>query len=322
MREKININYIRNKISEMEPTTTLLSETYIDNRQQLKFLCGCGKEFTKNWSTIQQRKSCKCRSCAQKDGWKNIRKDSDFSIKIKDEYLAHNFIPLEDITHARQRILCKDNDGYKGRISIANVRIGQHFSVFGLKCNGENLLYNLNNYANKTLCGTTVIRYDTYAHKSSSCKIKCRCGCGRYFTTNITNFTTQHKWRCDVCTGRESTLELLTEIELQNNNIYYIRQKTFKDCINPITNYPLRFDFYVPYYNTCIEIDGSQHFDICTFGNISKEKAQTDFKENKFRDKIKDEYCKNHNIRLVRISYKKFYHQNTEYKDIIKHLFN
>lgn len=45
--------------------------------------------------------------------------------------------------------------------------------------------------------------------------------------------------------------------------------------------------------------DGKQHFEAITyFGGIKA------FEENLIRDKIKNEYCKNNNIHLIRISYK------------------
>ena len=82
---------------------------------------------------------------------------------------------------------------------------------------------------------------------------------------------------------------------LERNNIKYITQKTFKECKN-INK--LKFDFYLPKYDTCIEYDGKQHFEpIKYFGGENSLKLQ------KIRDQIKNEYCKNNNIRLVCIKY-------------------
>ena len=65
----------------------------------------------------------------------------------------------------------------------------------------------------------------------------------------------------------------------------------------------------MPKYNICIEYDGLQHFEPCTFGGVSQNKAQKAFELTKIKDNIKTEYCKNNNIKLIRISYK-------DYKDI------
>lgn len=55
------------------------------------------------------------------------------------------------------------------------------------------------------------------------------------------------------------------------------------------------FDFYLPEYNCCIEYDGEFHYKITTLNN--------DLKSQKLHDKIKSDYCKLNNIKLVRIPY-------------------
>ena len=84
---------------------------------------------------------------------------------------------------------------------------------------------------------------------------------------------------------------------LNDNNISYIREYMFNDC-----SYirKLRFDIFVPQYNLCIEYDGEQHYKIVDyFGGLDG------FIKTKIRDTIKNEYCKNNNINLVRIPYNK-----------------
>ena len=60
----------------------------------------------------------------------------------------------------------------------------------------------------------------------------------------------------------------------------------------------LPFDFYLPEYNICIEYDGEHHFrPIEMWGGYEK------FIINQENDEIKNEYCKNHNITLLRLPY-------------------
>lgn len=42
------------------------------------------------------------------------------------------------------------------------------------------------------------------------------------------------------------------------NNIEYIKQKTFENCID---KRKLKFDFYLIKLNICIEFDGIQHYE-------------------------------------------------------------
>ena len=67
----------------------------------------------------------------------------------------------------------------------------------------------------------------------------------------------------------------------------------FKDCIYQAQ---LRFDFYLPDYNCCIEYDGIQHFKRTNF-------SHDNFEERQKRDEIKNQYCKDNNIVLIRIPY-------------------
>lgn len=98
---------------------------------------------------------------------------------------------------------------------------------------------------------------------------------------------------CPVC--NESKGEKQIRMILKNNNIKFQIQKTFKMCK---FKYRLRFDFYLPDNNLCIEYDGRHHFEQCEyFGGYNGYKIQQK------RDQIKNEYCKNNNINLLRIKY-------------------
>ena len=99
---------------------------------------------------------------------------------------------------------------------------------------------------------------------------------------------------CPKC--KSSKGEDIIETWLINNSINYTTQKTFKDCIY---ERPLKFDFYLSDYNICIEYDGKQHFQpIKFFGGIKS------FKELIIKDEIKNRFCQENNISLLRISYR------------------
>ena len=83
---------------------------------------------------------------------------------------------------------------------------------------------------------------------------------------------------------------------LKKNNIEFIHQHKFNDCIG-ISN-KLPFDFYLPKYNTCIEFDGRQHFE-----SVKKFGGEKNFLDIQRTDNIKNKYCLNNNIKLIRISY-------------------
>jgi len=99
---------------------------------------------------------------------------------------------------------------------------------------------------------------------------------------------------CPKC--RSSKGELKIESLLKKSNIKFQNQKTFDSCINPRSNYKLRFDFFLPKLNVLIEYDGEQHF---------KEKSIWEpLKDVQYRDKLKNKWALDNYIHLIRISYK------------------
>lgn len=102
--------------------------------------------------------------------------------------------------------------------------------------------------------------------------------------------------------------ELLQNIFL-HEQIEFETQKTFEKCRNPKTNTLLKFDFYLPKYNLCIEYDGIQHFEYSNHGWNTKEK----FDQTQYRDSIKNKFCEENSIKLIRIPYTEFDKINANY---------
>lgn len=98
---------------------------------------------------------------------------------------------------------------------------------------------------------------------------------------------------CPICNASKGEIKI--EKYLIENNIEFIAQYKFDDCIN---KNKLPFDFYLPNHNILIEFDGKQHFEpIEFFGGIKH------LKETQHNDKIKNKYCKDKGIKLIRIRY-------------------
>jgi len=101
---------------------------------------------------------------------------------------------------------------------------------------------------------------------------------------------------CPKC--KHSTGEKLIQGLLKKMEIKYTTQKSFYGCTNNKTGKALPFDIYVPEFHTCIEFDGYQHFiPVERWGGEDK------LKEVQYRDNIKNVYCKDNDINLIRIPY-------------------
>ncbi len=99
---------------------------------------------------------------------------------------------------------------------------------------------------------------------------------------------------CSIC--NESKGENKTLKYLETLNIEYIRQMKFDGCKGIRNRLP--FDFYLPNLNICIEYDGEQHF-------FNKEiwGGEKKLKKTQQNDQIKNQYCLDNNIKLIRIRY-------------------
>lgn len=128
-----------------------------------------------------------------------------------------------------------------------------------------------------------------YIDGQHKCKIECNNG--HVYKASMHDFNIGN--RCPTC--RKSKGEEEVKRVLSKNNTRFIEQYKFEKCRLRRT---LPFDFYLPDYNVCIEYDGRQHFEVVkAFGGLDN------FIDTKIRDTIKNEYCKNNNIKLIRIPY-------------------
>ena len=105
----------------------------------------------------------------------------------------------------------------------------------------------------------------------------------------------QHVYRCKKCSGAQSFYELKTEEWLIENNYKYKKEVKFDGYKY---KRKLSFDFQVFIKDDCyclVEIDGDFHY--------RPQYSVERFHNQQERDKVKDIFCKENNIPLLRISY-------------------
>lgn len=136
----------------------------------------------------------------------------------------------------------------------------------------------------------------------------CDCDCGtKNFITTANSLLSGNTKSCGCLVSYYE--EKIGRI-LDSLNYNYIPQKSFKDCINPATKKKLRFDFYLPDYNLCIEYNGKQHYESTSEIGWNTPEALKDLQK---RDNIKKEYCAKNNIKLWIIPYWEQQNINEEY---------
>ena len=103
---------------------------------------------------------------------------------------------------------------------------------------------------------------------------------------------------CPYCSQSVGEKKLVEILERSGHNI--IQQYSFNDCIHKNKLY---FDAYDSDDNILYEYQGEQHYRPVDFAGKGQEWANQQFEINQKRDKIKVDYCKDHNIPLVIIPY-------------------
>lgn len=103
--------------------------------------------------------------------------------------------------------------------------------------------------------------------------------------------------RCPYCyqsIGERRISDMLKRLDIE-----FETQKKFDECRNIL---PLPFDFYID-SKILIEFDGRQHFGIVDFSGEGIEEATEQHMGVLKRDKIKNQYCIDNNVPLIRIPY-------------------
>lgn len=142
---------------------------------------------------------------------------------------------------------------------------------------------------NKILNEGFTLLSDEYINTQNKLTIECMFG--HVFEMTWNHF--QQGERCPYCNVTNGIYSIINILE--SHGVYYELEYTFDDCKNIKA---LPFDVYIPSKRILIEFDGEQHFLDGAFG-----KDTLNLMNIKYRDNIKNTYCDNNNLTLIRIPY-------------------
>lgn len=289
----------------------LISKEYKNNTTPLKVRCKCGNIFETTYQNIQKG-THQCKQCKEKqriktrlnskkgiqyytyEKVKKIIEENSNTKLLSKEYKScfdklelkcecgnvfkQTFAHIQGKLKKEQSLLCPkcmkkitDNSFRLSTKEYINLRIKNHYGYQKFE------IYDFENYKN--------VNYkNLYKHTS----------CGYIFKSSLKNILNGERL-CPNCESEYSKGVLKIINYLNSNDIEYIQEYKFQNCKYERV---LPFDFYLPKYNCCIEFDGEQHFRPVGWygGNENLEKT-------KIRDNIKNKYCEENNISLLRIKY-------------------
>ena len=193
---------------------------------------------------------------------------------------------------------CKCDCGGYTTVSGYHLRQG-HIVSCGCYKNERSAIAKTKNEVGNRYGKLTVIEYAgrNTGTKNGGPMWKCLCDCGNYCEVSANALRGGHTSSCG-CLRGSSKGELYIEQYLKNKNISYKSQYSFKGLYGEKKSFLLKFDFYLPDYNTCIEFQGLQHFKSIDFFG-----GEEYFIIRQKNDNKKKEYCEKHNIGLLYITY-------------------
>ena len=268
----------------------------------MPFICSIHGE--QKLSINQLRQGCICPKCGKENKRKfNMIKTNEL-INIISSKNNNRILNPEDYINANTNNLKIECGSCKNIFitSLSSLRIsGGHCKECGKIEQSKSARFKINEVIKQTTINNTCYLLNPENYKRADKRnllFKCLT-CDNTFKRSLSHYKNGDN-RCSICTRKMSKGEYKIKEVLDSLNIDYIQEKRFKDCKDIKT---LPFDFYLPYYNICIEFDGWQHY------NMTKHDTSEKFEIRKKHDIIKDEYCKNNNMYLIRIPY-------WEYKNI------
>lgn len=283
------------KVLDLKPFSNVKVEVICDY---------CGKKFIKKFRDYNlghkntNKDSCdKCKVCKRHELTFKSRQEKHYKeMLIQSEKNNYELITQKtEIKNLKTRIkyICPKHGIHE--MKLANYLIGRKCPDCATEqrrkkyqINKEDLIENISKF------GGTLLNPNEYINsQTKNLRVLCP-ECGNEFLTSYRSFTQHGGQVCRECAkSAESIGEKKIRHFLEEHSIEFEQEKWFPDCrdVNP-----LPFDFYIPSKNLIIEFDGRQHFAETDHFTYSYSKVLS-------HDAIKNKYCEEKGIELIRIPY-------------------
>ena len=246
--------------------------------------CGAYKNVRTTQLTGKRTQSC---GCLQKERTRQTNQSEDLSGKRYGRLTVIKRLPNSSIWE------CRCDCGNTINTTTNHLKSG-HTQSCGCLQKDRTSEARFINLTGKKFGLLTVLSLNTELSNSKVKFYNCKCQCGKNTIVRETCLISGNTQSCGC--SRLSHGEIKISTILKEYNIPFEMEKTFETCINPKTKRLLRFDFYVN-NQYLIEFDGIQHF--------IQSRDWEPLEDTQYRDNIKNQWCKENNIPLIRIPYTK-----------------
>ncbi len=288
------------RVSKISPNI-IIKGNYINARESIEAYCTIHNYtwFPKPYNLLS---GFRCPFCGKEKSTKKRRKSiSQILIDLEAKQPTAKLISsISEIANTRSNItmIC-DICGYKWTASIMNLT--KNNNTTGCPNCAKIRVANscrktLEQLQKETsLINTSVEPISDYINTHSPVLCRCKIHTNTTFyqiPTTILNGANSCP-KCTIFKHEKIMLDVLEKYHLK-----YTAQKTFEDC-RDINKLP--FDAFLDNYNVAIEYDGEGHY--YPIPRYKGDDGIYGFERTKLHDKIKNEYCKNNDITLIRIPY-------------------
>ncbi len=281
-----DINNIQEFLNSTGSDCILLTKEITKMKEKLEFQCKCGNHFYRNFHNMRNQKSYYCKECLKRQFSDKCKLSHDDYLKKLIQKDINTIIPIEKYQTAKTKILHKCTVcNYKWKVTPSNI-----LSNYGCPCcNGGHCIQGYNDIAttNFEMFQLLKNKNDAYNHtEQSNIPLEFICP----YCNNEIKISPATIYRrglsCRICGDGISTPNKFIEQILLQSNINYYPEYIFTWSKGK------RYDFYIPEYNTIIEVMGIQHYQESRFGNGSRT-----LKEEQENDLLKENLALNNGIK-------------------------
>lgn len=260
------VKNIKNYLKRNNINSELLSETYINNSEKLKWKCGdCGKIFYRNWNNFIAG-STDCPDCSKRKSSLKRRISSDI-IEQKIENNGYHLFDCSDKNNSAislKKILVYDDEGYYYETTWMHMSAFRKLHKFHK--GNPYTINNINHYLTVNRNGEYKCISKEYVNNTQKLKfIHKRCGC-EFEATLIdmqgrtgSNKSWKYYKECPNCNSKKTESNHASILKQVFLHYYPDTELEEKSCINPETNRPLPTDIVNYNLKIAIEVQSAYH---------------------------------------------------------------
>lgn len=292
MRKLKSEDYIGKQFGELTVINKDEEVSAAHKKLFVRVRCSCGKEKTLRWTELTRTDGKQIRDCGHR---RDLFPRDGKSYNLIGQRFGR--LVVESLLHTDKKL---------GKIYSCVCDCGNRCTAYtSLLVRGKTkscgCLFDETRFTNcegmtfgKLTCIKKVERPTSTSSYNGCSWWLCSCECGKTKVFPSELLLSGDAYSCG-CSRRRSKGESLISSYLDRKKIDYQQEATFDGCCSVNK---LRYDFYLPTLNTCIEFDGAQHFVETDF--FGGKNTLADIQN---RDRIKDVYCASNGIKLIRIKY-------------------